>query len=410
MVSVMWLAAGAAWPALPAAAQPRAGGAGAGVPEPFASVFPLEPAWTADLGQPPAATPGYDDIHAYVPLRDGTLPAIRLGDGETAWISARRTGFPPAAAGGSVVVAAGATLVALRATDAQPLWTREFAAPISAAPLRAGGWLVVALETGEVAALRAADGRELWRRTLGGPLRVRPSVGGRRLFVPIDDGRLVALDLTAGTPLWERTLRGSPREVLPLDAVFVGATDNHLYRLSLDDGRLDWRWRAGGDVVGPPAVDESRLFFTSLDNMLWALDRNSGVQQWRRPLPARPRAGPMIVGRALFVSGVSAQVRAFDRESGRPAGILSAADELGAPPHFAPSLAGSGPGVVLLIADGRLVGMRPGTGPAPVPLDFPPAPLLPVPTPLAPADVLPFEPPATGAARAAAWIGSSADE
>ena len=399
MVFVMCLAAGAACPALPAAAQHGAGGVRAGVREPPASIFPLEPAWTADLGRPPAAAPGYDDVHAYVPLRDGTLAAIRLGDGETAWISARRTGFPPAAAGGSVIVAAGATLVALRATDAQPLWTREFAAPISAAPLRTAGWLVVSLASGEVAALRAADGRELWRRALDGPLRVRPAVGGRRLFVPIDDGRLVALDLTAGTPLWERTLRGNPREVLPLDAVFVGATDNYLYRLSPEDGSLDWRWRAGGDVVGLPAVDESRLFFTSLDNMLWALDRNSGVQQWRRPLPGRPRAGPVIVGRALFVAGVSAQIRAFDREHGRPAGILSAVDELGAPPHFAAAPAGSGPGVVLPIADGRLVGMRPATGPPPFPLDFPPPPLLPAPAPLVPADVLPVEPTGTGAAR-----------
>ena len=228
---------------------------------------------------------------------------------------------------------------------------------------------------------------------------MRPAVGGRRLFVPIDDGRLVALDLTAGTPLWERTLRGNPREVLPLDAVFVGATDNYLYRLSPEDGSLDWRWRAGGDVVGLPAVDESRLFFTSLDNMLWALDRNSGVQQWRRPLPGRPRAGPVIVGRALFVAGVSAQIRAFDREHGRPAGILSAVDELGAPPHFAAAPAGSGPGVVLPIADGRLVGMRPATGPPPFPLDFPPPPLLPAPAPLVPADVLPVEPTRTGAAR-----------
>ena len=382
----MCAVAGVAWVAS-AAAQDGAGG----VRDASASLFPLETAWTVDLGQPAAAPPGYDDVHAYVPLRDGTLAAIRLDDGATAWTSARQTAFPPAAAGGSVIVADGATLVALHAAGGQPAWTREFAAPISAAPLRTGGWLVVSISTGEVVALRAADGRELWRRSLDGPLRVQPAVGGRRLFVPLDDGRLVALDLGAGTPLWERSLRGSPREVLPLDAVFVGATDNYMYRLSPEDGSLDWRWRTGGDIVGLPAADESRLFFTSLDNVLWALDRGSGVQQWRRPLPGRPRTGPVIAGGVLFVSGVSAQVRAFDRGNGRPAGSLSAVDELGAPPHLAPSLSGSGLRAVLLIADGRLVGMRPATGPAPFPLDFPPPPLLPAPERFVPADVLPFE-------------------
>ncbi len=392
--------------ALPAAAQDGAAGDRASAPGAHAAILPLEPAWTTNLGQPPAAAPGYDDVRAYVPLRDGTLAALRLVDGEAIWSRAWRTGFPPAAADGSVIVASGATLAALRPADGRALWTRELASPVSAALLRTAGWLFASLASGETVALRAADGHEIWRRPLDGPLRVRPSAGGRRLFVPVDDGRLVALDLTTGAMLWERTLHGNPREVLPLDAVFVGATDNHLYRLSLEDGSLDWRWRAGGEIIGLPAVDESRLFFTSLDNMLWALDRNSGVQQWRRPLPARPRAGPLIRGRTLFVSGVSAQVRAFDLENGRPAGILSAADELGAPPHLAASLAGSGLRAVLVIADGRLVGMRPASDPGSVSLDGPPPSRLTGPEPPAVADALPFEAPADDAVRAVAPRGA----
>ena len=378
----------------------------AGQPTPAApaavSIFPLEPAWTTDFGQPAAAEPGYDDVHAYVPLRDGTLVAVRLLDGETVWTVRQPTGFPPAVAVGNVIVADGATLVARWSTTGRARWGLDFAAPISAPPFLAGGWLFVSLANGELVTLRAADGGELWRRALDGPLRVRPSVGGRRLFVPIDDGRLAALDLATGAPLWERALPGNPRQVLPLDGVFVGATDNHLYRLSPTSGATRWRWRAGGDVVGAPAADESRIFFTSLDNILWALDRASGVQQWRRLLPGRPRAGPAIRGRALFVSGVSERLHVFESGTGEPAGVLSARDELGAPPHLAASLAAAGLRLVLLVADGHLVGLRTAFGPPQLALGFPPPPLLPAPARFTPADVLPFERPAARDAAAPA--------
>ena len=392
-----WLAAALAC-AAPGAAGQRSPAAPAAV-----SIFPLEPAWTTDLGQPAAAEPGYDDVHAYVPLRDGTLVAVRLLDGETVWTVRQPTGFPPAVAAGNVIAADSATLVARWSTTGRARWGLDFAAPISAPLFLAGGWLFVSLANGELVTLRAADGGEFWRRALDGPLRVRPSVGGRRLFVPIDDGRLAALDLATGAPLWERALPGNPRQVLPLDGVFVGATDNYLYRLSPTSGATRWRWRAGGDVVGAPAADESRIFFTSLDNILWALDRASGVQQWRRLLPGRPRAGPAIRGRALFVSGVSERLHVFESGTGEPAGVLSARDELGAPPHLAASLAAAGLRLVLLVADGHLVGLRTAFGPPRLALGFPPPPLLPAPARFTPADVLRFERPA---ARAAASPGA----
>ena len=374
-----------------ACAAPRAAGQPSPAGVAAVSIFPIEPAWTTDLGQPAAAEPGYDDVHAYVPLRDGTLVAVRLLDGETAWTVRQPTGFPPAVAAGTVIVADGATLVARRSTTGRARWGLDFAAPISAPPLLAGGWMFVSLANGELVTLRATDGDELWRRALDGPLRIRPSVGGRRLFVPIDDGRVAALDLATGAPLWERALPGSPRQVLPLDGVFVGATDNYLYRLSPANGATRWRWRAGGDVVGAPAADESRIFFTSLDNILWALDRASGVQQWRRLLPGRPSTGPAILDQTLFVSGVSERLQAFETGTGEPAGVLSARDELGAPPHLAASLAASGLRLVLLVADGHLVGLQAAGGPPRLALGFPPPPLLPTPARFAPADVLPFE-------------------
>ena len=356
------------------------------------SLFPLQLGWIVDLGPGPVAKPAHDDVHAYVPLRDGTLTAVRLSDGMVTWTVEQPTRFSVATGAGIVIVADATSLVALRASDAQVLWKVDMGSPVSAAPLWDTGWLVVMLENGEVVALRGIDGHELWRLPLHGALLGQPSIGGTELFVPVDDGRVVAVDLQTGNRLWERTLGGSPQEILPLDAVFVGATDNYFYRLSRRNGSVDWRWRTGGDIVGTPAFDEDRVFFVSLDNILRSLDRGSGVQRWRQPLDGRPSSGPILIDDVLLVSGVSPILRTFDAATGRPANRLQAPGELAAPPVLLAATTDVGLKLVLTIADGRLVAMRPAFGPPQFSLNFPPPPLLPGPRQLALVDVLPFQP------------------
>ena len=393
-ICTLWLLA---WPALSAAGEGPEGARGQ-APAPF---FPVQIGWTAELPAPAAARPAFDGEHAYVALRDGTLSAIRLRDGEAAWNVKQPTALAPAAGGGTVVVVEGTTLVARAAATGAPAWSLDLGAAVSTAPLRRAGWLIVALEGGDLVALESAGGRELWRRAVGGPVRVPPAFGGSQLFVPIDDGRLAALDVLTGELLWEQALTGSPRRVLPLDAVFVGTTGNYLYRLSLSSGRVDWRWRTGGDVVGAPVVDEEKIYFASLDNMLWALDRGSGAQRWRRVLSGRPRAVPGLLGRSVLVTGVSEELRSFDRETGEPSNTLTAPAELGAPPHVAPALAAAGLRMVVLAADGLLIGMRRPDPPPPLSLAEPLPPLRPVPylplpsTPIAigPPVVAPAAPP-----------------
>ena len=372
--------------------QPSRSTANATGQPPVPSLFPLQLEWMVDLGLAPVAKPVLDEDHAYVPLRDSTLTAVRLSDGKVIWSVEQPTQFSAAAGAGIVVIANATALVARRARDAQILWNVDMGSPVSAAPVWNTGWLVAVLESGEVVALRGVDGHEFWRVPLNGTLRVQPTVGGTELFVPVDDGRVVAIDLHTGDRLWERTLGGSPQEILPLDAVFVGATDNYLYRLSRRSGSVDWRWRTGGDIVGAAVVDEDHVFFVSLDNILRSLDRGNGVQRWRQPLAGRPTSGPILVGDVLLVSGVAPIIRAFDPETGRPANQLQAPGELAAPPLLLAPTADVGLRLALTIADGRLGTMRPAFGPPQFSLDFPPPPLLPGPPQLTLADVLPLQP------------------
>ena len=366
-------------------------GVGAGAQEPPAPspILPLDLAWSTDLGGGPSHPPAYGTDAAYVPLRDGTVASIALDDGRILWCVGQPVDWAPAAGGDLVIVARDRRLVALAAADGAVVWRYAAAAPVSAPPVWRNGWLVAGLENGETVALRAADGLELWRRRLGAVLRTRPSIAGQRLYLPLEDGRITVLELASGEPVWTRSIGGRPREVLVLDALFVGSTDNFFYRLAFDDGAVEWRWRTGGDIVGAPRIDAERVFFVAADNVVRALDRRSGVQRWREPLPLRPTDGPALVGPALLVAGVSPEVRLFDPRSGESVGVYSAPGELAARPFLVPGLPESGTRLVVLTADGRISGLAAGTGPPRAPLGLPPPPLLPQPARLALDEVLP---------------------
>ena len=351
-------------------------------------IFPLEVAWSTDLGGGPNHEAAYEPTRAYVALRDGSLVAVDLERGDILWSVAQPTDHPPVIGDGLVIVARDREVVGLRAGDARALWTLDIGSAVSAPPLWTSGWLVLGLASGDVVVIRGFDGHELWRRPLGGTLLMRPAIAGGRLYVPVEEGRIVVFELADGSQVWERALGGSPRDLLPLDALFVGSTDNYLYRLSIDDGAVDWQMRTGGDVIGAPSVDAERVYFLALDNIVRALDRTSGVQQWRQPLTGRPTAGPALVGDLLVVAGLSPEVLMIDAATGRPGGRYEVDGELGAQPYVLPGLPAVGTRMVVITGDGRVVGLARGAGPDRLTLAFPPAPLLPQPALLTLADLI----------------------
>ena len=326
------------------------------------TLLPMEPIWTTALPASPAAAPVHEAGRVFVALRDDQIVAVNLADGEVAWQIVQLVIGQPAVGGDLLYVASRDELLGIETATGLVRWSIPLEASLSAPLVWNAGWLIAALDTQTLLALRADTGETIWRQAMDGGIHVTPSLAGDRMYVSLDSGGVVALALMTGDAVWEQRLEGSPSEILPLDDLFVGSTDNHLYRLSRLDGSIKWRWRTGGDIVGLPAVDEKRVYFSSLDNMLWALNRTNGVQQWSRQLSARPTAGPSHAGDLLVLGGMSQQLSFFDRDDGVSYGGITAPSELAFPP-VSLSTAVDGPLLVTVTGDGQLRALRRATGP-----------------------------------------------
>jgi len=299
----------------------------------------VRPVWTLVLFNQLSATPAYGDAHAYFPIEGDRLVAYELPAGTRAWMIPARLSHPPVAGGGFVFLVEGDALTARHATDGSVAWRLPLGAgeAFAVRPAYDNGWLIAATTGGDVLAYRAADGELMWRRSLGSPAHAPAALADDRVYVPASDARIVALRVDNGEPIWERRVGGAPNEILALpERLYAGSVDNFFYCLMTDDGRIDWRWRTGGDIIGQPVADERHVYFAALDNVLRAMDLKTGAQVWMRPLPVRPITGPVRAGTTILVAGQPAQLRAFAAKDGTPVPgepIVPGAPAASAPPR-----------------------------------------------------------------------------
>jgi len=298
------------------------------------SLFPATPVWSLPLNNELTAPPAYDETTVFFPIEGDRIAAYEIVSGAQKWLAPLRSQMQPAVGGGLLFLIDAEKLSALKATDGSIAWQLPFTEKLAVRPVWDNGWLVLATEPGEILALRATDGHLVWRRTLESRAHALPALAADRVYIPTAENGVVALRIDTGEPVWTRRLGGSPNDILALDQrLYAGANDNFFYCLMAKDGRVAWRWRTGGDVIGVPISDDDRVYFVALDNVLRALDLKSGVQHWMRPLALRPAWGPVRAGSTIVVSGLTATLPGFDMKEGKPAGDLAAGGEVTALPH-----------------------------------------------------------------------------
>jgi outer membrane protein assembly factor BamB len=307
---------------------------------------PVENVWALSLNNSLTMAPAYDGTQAFFPIEGDRLVAYDLLTGKQTWLVTARPEMAPVAGDGLVFLRERDAIRALQMTDGSVAWEVPLADTLAVHPVWDNGWLVVALRSGEIRALRATDGQTIWSRDLKSAAHAPPALASDRVYIPTADGRIVALTVESGEPVWERRLGGAANEILALDdRLYAGSLDNFFYCVMTIDGRVDWRWRTGGDVIGKPIADERYVYFVALDNVLRAMNLVTGGQQWMRPLPIRPAWGPVLAGSTIVVAGQPATLRAFAIKDGVAAGTLTgvaapaespAAEAAAAPPTQSP--------------------------------------------------------------------------
>jgi len=306
-----------------------------------------------------------DGERVYVPLQLNVVQALDRETGTPVWRSDVATIWAPVLRDGLLYVAASDAVHALDARTGALRWRapidRRMIVPLTAT----SDLLIGVMEPDAVVAFAIADGRVVWRRSLGTYPNHAAASDGRRVVFALSDSRVVALNLADGDPLWEQHLEGDLGPPLVVrERVILGSSSNYLYAFD-DRGRLAWKWRTGGDVVGVSADATTGAYYASLDNVLRAVNQSNGNQRWIKEMPTRPGLPPLTLKAALpyeevvVVTGVTSEIGAFSTKTGAAVGRYSPPSDIQGGPLIDPSLKPYKVAVVVITRDGRAIGLRP---------------------------------------------------
>jgi outer membrane protein assembly factor BamB len=232
-------------------------------------------------------------------------------------------------------------------------------AELAAAPAIQGDAIFVLAKPNQLLALNRTKGSEAWRHKIEMPIDSPTLVADAAGIFVSSGSRLSRHAESDGHLEWERELPGVLSRPTPGgDRVYVGSTDNNFYALDASTGRLAYRSRTGGDVIGATA-NADFVYIASLDNLLRALRRGSGNQVWKRNLSTRTIAPPSTFGGVVLVTGNDPTLTTFDATSGTPIATFSVAADLQGVPLIDSTPEPFRVAIVVVTRDARALGLRP---------------------------------------------------
>lgn len=90
-----------------------------------------------------------------------------------------------------------------------------------------------------------------------------PVADEKRIYITGIDGVIYSLDAASGRTVWKRKLPAAPSTSLALKdkSLFVGTSDNHIYRLNSQTGESEAHVTVEAQPVGRPALTGDSVFF-----------------------------------------------------------------------------------------------------------------------------------------------------
>ncbi|MCG8562474.1 MAG: PQQ-binding-like beta-propeller repeat protein [Hyphomicrobiales bacterium] len=261
-----------------------------------------------------------DDGRLYAVTGFGTVVAMKPSNGEIIWT--QKIGVPirtsPTAVGGKVYfVTSESRLHCLQGSDGTELWSFR-GLPASAtllsnvSPAVAGDTVVVPYPSGDIVAYSASQARPVWvdslsRRRGGSSLAslsdpARPVIDRGVVFAVGHSGRMVATSQGNGERLWTKNIRGTQTPWVAGDAVFLVDTNGKLMALGRSDGEVRWMLDLpnGGKWNGP-VLASGKLWLASEEGLLVSVDAKTGTLGSQVDLDTPVFIAPVVASGRMYV-------------------------------------------------------------------------------------------------------------
>lgn len=191
-------------------------------------------------------------------------------------------------------------------------------------------------------------GQLKWKFVTGERIKSDPALAENAVYTTSYDGHVYALQTATGKKIWqfpaaekapkpEKEKKDKPAEeaaepsldpkpgafsysapVIKDGVLYVGNLDGYLYAVQTADGKLKWRFKAGGGITSSPAVEGGAVYFGSKDDHVYAVDTATGEKVlWKFKAADDVLSSPRIVDGVLFIGANDNNFYALDQKTGK---------------------------------------------------------------------------------------------
>ena len=267
-----------------------------------------------------------------------TMTALDAATGAVAWRSTVDLpihGAPTVSGQRVFVIDVDNQLMAFNVNTGQQDWSyRGITEPArimrASSPAVSGDTVIAPFSSGELVALRASNGQPVWQEVLSRTSRTsalseirdiagRPVVSRGFVYAISQSGVLQSMDVRSGQPKWSLPVAGVNAPLPVGDVVYVVSKAGELTVVNRESGQVYWtrdlnegRVRKEGGVLGigsktvrptwtGPILASNRLVLVNSEGEAVALDPKTGVQQSSVRLGSAAYIAPAAYNGALYV-------------------------------------------------------------------------------------------------------------
>lgn len=209
-------------------------------------------------------------------------------NGDTVWRSQLAGGLDstPAISGANLfVVTKSEMLYSLNAVTGKVQWTSKISGSVlfGASPRVMDDSVIIAASGGKIYSF-SLDGNEKWVSDVHSGIYSSPSFGAGKILIGAEDQQLYALSLQDGSVAWKVSLDGRVVSSAPLvigGSVIVGTYKGSVYSFEIGKGTQSWMYKTGGPIVSSPVEKNGLLYVGSRDCNLYAIEASTGSVKWK---------------------------------------------------------------------------------------------------------------------------------
>lgn len=242
--------------------------------------------------------------------------------GVVQWRAQLNGGFDsaPAVADGCVyVVTKKETVYGLSVDSGKVLWSGKIDGSVvfGSSPRVVDDNIIIATSSGNIYSFNK-NGSETWKTDISTGVYSSPTIAKDYAYVGGDNQTLYKISLDDGSIEWKSRLEGrfvSAAPVISGDSIYIGTFKGMFYSLTVKRGKINWKVKTSGAIVSSAVVVKGKVLVGTKDGSLYAFNNSDGTQSWMFKAGAPITAEVAYNGSGLYLLA-GGTVYALNPESG----------------------------------------------------------------------------------------------